>query len=186
MCQHMQNVADINGHANVEPTTSLAGMQLEVDRATGTQEFVCRSGIGVVQKRILLVDDYPDALEIWGLYLRSMGYDVIEAADGLKAVEQAHLYKPDIIVLDLELPGITGFEAAVRLRKSAPTRDIPLIAATGYSHVKQLDQARASGFDAIIVKPCEPAALVAEIERLLLKAQQSARSTAGKRLSQNR
>ena len=138
------------------------------------------------QKRILLVDDYPDALEIWGLYLRSMGYDVIEADDGLKAVAQAHQCKPDIIVLDLELPGISGFEAAIRLRKSERTREIPLIAATGYSQVKQLDQARASGFDSIIVKPCEPAALVAEIERLLLTPRQSTRSTAGKRLSQNR
>lgn len=137
-------------------------------------------------KRILLVDDYPDALEIWGLYLRSMGYDVIEADDGLKAVAQAHLYKPDIIVLDLELPGITGFEAAMRLRESDKTREIPLIAATGYSHVKQLDEARASGFDSIIVKPCEPATLVSEIERLLLKSRHSVRSTAGKRLSQNR
>ena len=121
-------------------------------------------------KRILLVDDYPDALEIWGLYLRSLGYHVDTADDGLQAVEQAHRCQPDIIVLDLELPGITGFEAAVRLRQSADTAEIPLIAATGYSHVKQLDQARESGFDSIVVKPCEPAALVAEIERLLGQA----------------
>jgi two-component system, cell cycle response regulator DivK len=125
-------------------------------------------------KRILLVDDYPDALEIWGLYLRSLGFDVVTADDGLKAVEQAHQTLPDIIVLDLELPGITGFEAAVRLRQDPQTAAIPLIAATGYSHVKQLDQARASGFDSIVVKPCEPAALVAEIERLL-----AARTAAG-------
>lgn len=118
-------------------------------------------------KRILLVDDYPDALEIWGLYLRSLGYEVETADDGLKAVEQAHRIRPDIIVLDLELPGITGFEAAVRLRRSPVTAGIPLIAATGYSHVQQLDQARASGFDSIVVKPCEPGALVAEIERLM-------------------
>jgi CheY-like chemotaxis protein len=136
-------------------------------------------------KRILLVDDYPDALEIWGLYLRSMGYEVLEAEDGLKAVAQAHEHKPDIIILDLELPGITGFEAAVRLRESAETRHIPLIAATGYSDVKQLNQARASGFDAIIVKPCEPTALVAEIERLLQRSSH-ATSTAVKRFSQNR
>lgn len=123
-------------------------------------------------KRILLVDDYPDALEIWGLYLRALGYHVDTADDGLKAVEQAHQLIPDIIVLDLELPGITGFEAAVRLRQSPDTAAIPLIAATGYSHVKQLNQARESGFDSIIVKPCEPAALVAEIERLLEQAQQ--------------
>jgi CheY-like chemotaxis protein len=129
-------------------------MQLEVDSQ-------------VAAKRILLVDDYPDALQIWGLYLRAMGYDVVEADDGLQAVTQAHLQHPDIIVLDLELPGITGFEAALRLRNSAETRDIPLIAATGYSHATQLNQARASGFDAIVVKPCEPAVLVGEIERLL-------------------
>ncbi|MBA2437740.1 MAG: response regulator [Acidimicrobiia bacterium] len=118
-------------------------------------------------KKILLVDDYPDALEIWGLYLRAQGYEVETAEDGVTAVEQALRSIPDLIVLDLELPGITGFEAARRLRQSEPTRRIPLIAATGYSHVKQLDQARESGFDSIVVKPCEPSALVAEIERLL-------------------
>lgn len=122
--------------------------------------------------RILLVDDYPDALEIWGLYLRSLGYDVDTADDGLKAVAQAQQSIPDIIVLDLELPGITGFEAAVRLRQRPETAAIPLIAATGYSHAKQLDQARDCGFDSIVVKPCEPAALVAEIERLLARSRQ--------------
>src|SRR5687768_17275677 len=91
----------------------------------------------VPQKRILLVDDYPDALEIWGLYLRSLGYEVETADDGLTAVEMAHSKLPDIIVLDLELPGITGFEAAVRLRHASDTRAIPLIAATGYSHATQ-------------------------------------------------
>jgi CheY-like chemotaxis protein len=139
----------------------------------------------VALKRILLVDDYPDALEIWGLYLRSMGYEVIEAEDGLSAVEQAHSEKPDVIILDLELPGITGFEAALRLRASKDTREIPLIAATGYSHLKQLNQALASGFDSIIVKPCEPSALVAEIERLL-KRPRATTSSAMKPFSQNR
>jgi len=118
-------------------------------------------------QRILVVDDYPDALEIWGLYLRAQGYEVETAEDGVTAVEQALRSIPDLIVLDLELPGITGFEAARRLRHCEQTRRIPLIAATGYSHVKQLDQARQSGFDSIVVKPCEPSVLVAEIERLL-------------------
>jgi CheY-like chemotaxis protein len=143
----------------------------------------------VPPKRILLVDDYPDALEIWGLYLRALGYDVTTADDGLKAVEQAHQSCPDIIVLDLELPGITGFEAAVRLRQSPDTADIPLIAATGYSHVKQLDHARDCGFDSIVVKPCEPSALVAEIERLLAASQPRhghERSATVQRLHHNR
>jgi CheY-like chemotaxis protein len=134
--------------------------------------------------RILLVDDYPDALEIWSLYLRSMGYDVIEADDGLKAVAAAHAHQPDVIILDLELPGITGFEAAERLRQSRETRHIPLIAATGYSHLKQLNQARASGFDSIIVKPCDPAMLVAEVERLLQRGRRP-RAVVVQRFSQN-
>jgi CheY-like chemotaxis protein len=136
-------------------------------------------------RRVLLVDDYPDALEVWGLYLRAMGYDVIEADDGLNAVTQAHLHHPDIIVLDLELPGITGFEAALRLRNSPETRDIPLIAATGFSHAAQLNQARAAGFDAIVVKPCEPASLAGEIERLLQKVREPTIASVNQ-FSQNR
>lgn len=118
-------------------------------------------------KRILLVDDYPDALEVWSLYLRSRGYDVVTADNGLDAVDRAHFYLPDLIVLDLELPGISGYDAAVQLRVSEVTSDIPLIAATGYSHARQLDRARECGFDSILIKPCDPAALASEIERLL-------------------
>ena len=60
--------------------------------------------IHVPKTRILLVDDYPDALEIWGLYLRAHGYDVETAVDGLEAVDKARALLPDVIVLDLELP----------------------------------------------------------------------------------
>ena len=122
--------------------------------------------------RLLLVDDYPDALEMWGLYFRSLGYEVVTAEDGLKAVEEAHRTQPDVVILDLDLPGITGFEAAVRLRSAADTAEIPLIAATCYSHATLLDRARQCGFDSILVKPCEPTALVAEVERLLIEGRQ--------------
>jgi CheY-like chemotaxis protein len=142
-------------------------------------------GTDVPPKRILLVDDYPDALEIWGLYLRALGFDVVTAEDGLTALEKAHAYNPDIIVLDLELPGISGYEAAIRLRNDDETKRIPLIAATGYSHVKQLDQARRAGFDSIVIKPCEPAALVAEIERLLAPDARPSATVPVKRFSQN-
>lgn len=124
-------------------------------------------GRTVEAKRILLVDDYPDALEMWGLYLRSCGYDVVTAENGIAAVEMALSTPLDLIVMDLELPGLSGFEAARRLRQDARTADLPLIAATGYSHLKQLDQARHAGFDAVMVKPCDPGLLVAEIERQL-------------------
>ncbi|MFA5909294.1 MAG: response regulator [Vicinamibacterales bacterium] len=118
-------------------------------------------------KHILVVDDYADALDIWAIYLQTMGYRVSTAADGLSAVAQAERLLPDLVVLDLELPGLSGFEAAKRLRENPATREIPLIAATGYSHARQLDLARQSGFDAVVVKPCDPDMLVQEIERLL-------------------
>jgi CheY-like chemotaxis protein len=115
---------------------------------------------------------------MWGLYLRSLGYDVATADDGLMALEMALAVVPDVIVMDLELPGITGFEAARRLRQHARTANVPLIAATGYSHARQIEQARQAGFDAIVVKPCDPGALVSEIERSFAAARQKKPETA--------
>lgn len=104
---------------------------------------------------------------MWGFYLRSLGYEVMTAADGRSAVDAATVYRPDVVIMDLELPVMSGFDAARRLRSDPRTAALPLIAATGYSHEKQLDQARHAGFDTIVVKPCEPSALADEIERLL-------------------
>ncbi len=104
---------------------------------------------------------------MWGTYLRSRGYDVMTASDGLMAMEIANHELPDLIILDLDLPGITGCEAARRLRSSEPTALIPLIAATGFSQGKELAEARASGFEVVLIKPCDPAELVNEIERAL-------------------
>ncbi|HEY5759795.1 MAG TPA: response regulator, partial [Steroidobacter sp.] len=111
--------------------------------------------------------DYPDALEMWAIYLRAMGYQVSTAGDGLAALAQAERLHPDVIVLDLELPRMSGFDVARRLRANPETEHIPLIAATGYSHATQLDRARDAGFDHIVVKPCDPDLLVEEIERQL-------------------
>lgn len=118
-------------------------------------------------KHILIVDDYVDALDIWAIYLQSAGYRVSTAIDGASAIAKAQQLRPDLIVLDLELPGISGYEAARALRADAETADIPLIAATGYSHLRQLDRAREVGFDAVVVKPCNPELLLSEIERLI-------------------
>jgi CheY-like chemotaxis protein len=122
-------------------------------------------------KHILIVDDYPDALEIWAFYLRSLGYRVSTAANGMAALQQAERLLPDLIVLDLELPALSGFDVAKRLRANPDTSSIPLIAATGYSHMSQLDRARNVGFDQIVIKPCDPDVLVEHIERLLEAAE---------------
>jgi CheY-like chemotaxis protein len=116
---------------------------------------------------VLIADDYPDALDVWEVYLRASGFEVLTAADGTSALSSASQNKPDIVVMDLEMPGMSGYEVARALRAADATRDIPLIASTGHSHSAQLEEARRSGFDVIIVKPCEPDALVLEIRRLL-------------------
>jgi two-component system phosphate regulon response regulator PhoB len=116
---------------------------------------------------VLLVDDYHDALEIWEWYLRSQGYDVLTTGSGAEAVRLAKSAHPDVTVMDLDLPGLTGCEAARQIRAFPGTADIPLIAATGFSHERQLAEARDAGFDRIVIKPCDPPTLVAEIERVL-------------------
>jgi CheY-like chemotaxis protein len=116
---------------------------------------------------ILLVDDYPDAVDVLAIYLRGEGFEVLTACDGELALREARRVRPQLIVMDLEMPILSGYEVAARLRAEADTRDIPLIAATGHSHARQLEEARLAGFDAVIVKPCDPDELVREIRRLL-------------------
>jgi CheY-like chemotaxis protein len=118
-------------------------------------------------RTVLIVDDYPDALDVWEMYLRAEGFQVLTASTGRQALATAIAGIPDLIVLDLDLPDLSGFDVARELRAQPATRHIPLIAATGYSHVVMQDRAMQSGFDSIIIKPCDPDALVVEIERLL-------------------
>jgi len=118
-------------------------------------------------KRLLLVDDYADSLEMWAIFLRSSGYDVVTAMTGLEAIERAETTRPDLVLLDLQLPEMSGVEAARHLRASSATAHIPLIAVTGFSQPREHDEAREAGFDRVIVKPCEPAALLAEVESIL-------------------
>ncbi len=117
--------------------------------------------------RVLLVDDYEDSLESWRLFLELSGYDVLTARDGYTAVQLASECRPAVVIMDLDLPGITGVEAGRRLRASPETHGLPLIAATGYSHGRQLDEARTVGFDTMMLKPCDPTMLLRTIERLI-------------------
>ena len=116
---------------------------------------------------ILIVDDYPDALDVWDLYLRASGFEVLRAEDGHTALQCACEQVPDLVVMDLELPGMTGLEVARALKAREATRNIPLIASTGHSLPSKLEEARRSGFDLVLIKPCDPAELVEQIHRHL-------------------
>ncbi|HSL23043.1 MAG TPA: response regulator [Vicinamibacterales bacterium] len=122
------------------------------------------------QPLVLVVEDYPDAREMYSEYLRFSGFDVIEASNGFEAVEKATSLRPDIVLMDLALPRMDGWEATRRLKGDARTRDIPVVALTGHALAGHADSAQKAGCDAFVTKPCLPDALVMEIERMLVAA----------------
>jgi CheY-like chemotaxis protein len=119
---------------------------------------------------ILIVDDYADAREVLAIMLRAEGFDVITAETGPEALRTAVGSVPHLIVMDLKLPGMSGVEVAGALRAREDTARIPLMAVTGCSEEKELDVARAAGFQTVLVKPCMPSRLIEEIRRLLESA----------------
>ena len=116
---------------------------------------------------VLIVDDFEDNREMYTQYLRFNGYRVAEAVDGLDALAKAADLHPDLIVMDLSLPGLDGWEATRRLKADKDTRTIPVIALTGHALAGHAEGAIAAGCDAFVTKPCIPADLEAEIRRVL-------------------
>ena len=119
------------------------------------------------QPLVLVVEDYQDTREMYAAYLQFAGYGVAEAANGVEAVEKAQELVPDIVLMDLALPRMDGWEATRRLKADPRTRHIPVVALTGHALAGHAEGAREAGCDAFVTKPCLPDALVAEIKRLL-------------------
>jgi two-component system, cell cycle response regulator DivK len=116
---------------------------------------------------VLLVDDYPDAREMYSEYLQYSGFDVIEAGNGIEALQQAVEREPDIILMDLSLPVMDGWEATRRLKADRRTARIPVVALTGHALAGISEGARRAGCDAFVTKPCLPEDLVKEIRKVL-------------------
>jgi two-component system cell cycle response regulator DivK len=117
--------------------------------------------------RVLLVDDYPDAREMYTEYLEFSGFDVVQASNGMEALERAADAAPDIILMDLSLPVMDGWEATRRLKADARTASIPVVALTGHALAGISEGAKRAGCDAFVTKPCLPEDLVSEIRRIL-------------------
>jgi two-component system cell cycle response regulator DivK len=116
---------------------------------------------------VLIVDDSEDGRIICAEYLEFHGFRVALAQDGQQALDFVGDEVPDLIVMDLGMPVLGGIEAARRLRSAARTAGIPLIALTAYTSRDTRAEAMAAGFDLVLTKPCQPAALESEIRRIL-------------------
>ena len=116
---------------------------------------------------ILLVEDFADAREMYRDYLEFSGYRVETASDGREAIDKARAVAPDLILMDLSLPGIDGWEATRILKGDDRTRHITIVALSAHALAPEGQRARDAGCDGFIAKPCLPPELVVEIEKYL-------------------
>ena len=110
-------------------------------------------------RRVLIVDDNEDAAETLALLLRGDGHEVRTAHDGSAALREAEAFRPEIVFLDIGLPGMDGYAVAQRMRQEPTSAGILLVALTGYGQDEDRRRSREAGFDHHLVKPVEPAAL---------------------------
>lgn len=115
--------------------------------------------------RVLVVEDDADTLDMMVTLLRRWGHEPIAAADGPTAVAAAAAVRPRVVLLDLGLPGMAGWEVAQRLRASAATRDVPILVLTGLPAERARQLASAAGVDHFLTKPLEPEAVRALLEQ---------------------
>jgi PAS domain S-box-containing protein len=121
---------------------------------------VTTSSTGTPTRRILVVDDNRDAAESLALLLQLMGHETRAVYDGLEAVEAAKKFHPDVVLLDIGLPKLDGYQAAARIRALQRDKRLTLVALTGWGMGEDLRRSDEAGFDAHMVKPVEPDALM--------------------------
>jgi len=121
-----------------------------------------------VSQRVLIVEDQEDNRAILRDLLSSAGYDFIEATNGEEGVALAESERPDLILMDIQLPVMDGYEATRRIKANAALRSIPIIAVTSYALSGDEAKAQDAGCDAYVAKPFSPRQLLAKIREYLL------------------
>jgi CheY-like chemotaxis protein len=143
----------------VKLSSEVLGSQTVPDGEQSTKAAVKRRPV------VLVVDDDSDARIIYDQYLTLMGCRVVTASDGLKGLAKAATCRPDVIVMDLLMPRLDGWEATARLKRSSRTRHIPVIVLSAVPTSR--DRARTAGCDGFLAKPCSPELLWWEVRVLL-------------------
>ena len=120
-----------------------------------------------MSKRILVVEDQEDNMQILRDLLTSVGYELIEARDGEEGVRAAATEHPDLILMDIQLPLLDGYEATRRIKANPDLRAIPIIVVTSYALSGDETKAREAGCDGYVPKPYSPRQLLAKIKQYL-------------------
>lgn len=116
---------------------------------------------------ILIVEDQSELRHLYVHHLLISGFDVIEAANGAEAISSTAAQFPDVVLMDLSLPVVDGWEATKRLKSDANTAHIPVVALTAHDGSGELQRATNAGCDWFVPKPCPPDALITELRRVL-------------------
>jgi len=124
-----------------------------------------------MSKRILVVEDTEDNRQIIRDLLSSVGYELIEAADGAEGVALAQKERPDLILMDIQLPEIDGYEATRRIRAVPELAKVPIIAVTSYALSGDEAKTREAGCDGYVAKPFSPRDLLAKVRQFLPDAE---------------
>jgi two-component system cell cycle response regulator DivK len=115
---------------------------------------------------ILMIEDNAQNRYLATFLLERHGYEIVSAVDGPRGIEMAQTFKPDLILLDIQLPGMDGYGVAQALRRIDSLSDTPIIAVTSYAMVGDREKAVAAGCTGYVEKPIDPDTFVAEIERI--------------------
>jgi CheY-like chemotaxis protein len=119
---------------------------------------------------VLIVEDQPELRQLYAHQLTISGFDVIEAENGAAALADTAAHAPDVILMDLSLPIVDGWEATRRLKADHRTAHIPVVALTAHDGAGELERATDAGCDWFVPKPCPPDALISEVRRVLAKS----------------
>jgi two-component system, cell cycle response regulator DivK len=122
---------------------------------------------------VLLVDDSPDARAMYGEYLRFAGFRVVTASNGEEGLSAAHTEWPAVIVMDLAMPQMDGWEAIRRLRADPLTSEIPIVALSAYAFGDAPQRAREAGADLCLSKPCLPPQVARVVRAMLGSSRES-------------
>ena len=134
--------------------------------------------------RILVIEDNPTNLELLSYLLTSFGHKVIAAGDGESGLEMARQEKPELVICDVQMPGMDGYQVAKEFKQDAALHKIPLIAVTAYAMVGDRERLVAVGFDGYMSKPIDPGKFVVEIQKFLSPEQQSVQPVVPETLTQ--